>query len=123
MIKKNKKRQLGKKGLRRCFVCKKILKLSFDNFYHSSSRGKMGFNGRCKKCDMLRNGYKNHPYRLIIEKLINRKLNKNEAIHHINGNEKDNREENLYLLTCSKHTNYENNLKTTYLKWIRAEYN
>ena len=74
------------------------------------------------------NGYysllrKNHPYadhagyvyehRLIMEEAINRYLKPEEQIHHINGDKKDNRIENLMLFeNAAKHTKYHAELKT-----------
>jgi uncharacterized protein (DUF1330 family) len=77
---------------------------------HPSWRG-----GTCKHSK----GYiliwkKDHPYcdvrgyvpehRLIIEKNLGRYLTKEEDVHHINGNKKDNRLENLELLSHGEHS-------------------
>ena len=43
-------------------------------------------------------------HRRIIEEHLGRKLEKDEVVHHINGNRKDNRLENLVLCSVSEHT-------------------
>lgn len=48
-----------------------------------------------------KNGQSEH--RLIIEKHLGRKLNKDEHVHHINENKKDNRLENLVVMSAQAH--------------------
>ena len=50
-----------------------------------------------------KNGYI-YEHRAIIENYIGRILNINEVVHHINGNTKDNRIENLELMSRSEHS-------------------
>lgn len=42
-------------------------------------------------------------HRVIVEQHLERKLSKSEIVHHKNGNRKDNRLENLELLSISEH--------------------
>jgi len=42
-------------------------------------------------------------HRVIAEKMIGRKLTARDVVHHINGNVKDNRPENLKVLTHATH--------------------
>ena len=43
-------------------------------------------------------------HRIIMENYLGRKLDRNEVVHHVNENKKDNRIENLEVMTLSNHS-------------------
>lgn len=111
-----------------CSFCAKIR--YFNKSYLSKAYNKTGMRF-CNKicCDMAKStgllpvGFKkkygkkeNHPYkrfmvkgktysehRMIMESYLGRELEKWENVHHVNGNTKDNRIENLMVVTSQEH--------------------
>ena len=69
----------------------------------------MAFDGRYNRiyCPTHPNATKAgfvYEHRLVIEKILGRYLRKDEKVHHRNGNQLDNRPENLEVLSSSEHT-------------------
>lgn len=50
------------------------------------------------------NGIKYDEHRYLMEQYLGRKLNRNEVVHHKNGNKLDNRLENLEVKSLSEHS-------------------
>ena len=51
-----------------------------------------------------RNGIKQDVHRAMMEEHMGRKLDRQEVVHHINGDKQDNRLDNLQLMTLSEHS-------------------
>lgn len=63
-----------------------------------------------------------YEHRLIVESIIERKLKKDEEIHHINFNRSDNRVSNLYLFKKGEHKGFHNLIIKPILKSNIYEY-
>lgn len=75
-------------------------------YYFKSSNGRRNY----AYVFLGNNTYQLH-HRWVMEQYLNRRLSRNEHIHHINGNGLDNRVENLILISNSEHGKLHRKLK------------
>lgn len=71
---------------------------------------------------MIKVDGKNVPeHRHIIEQHLSRKLSDDEVVHHINGDKKDNRIENLQVMTKKEHLQFHHNNETRFNPYPKVE--
>lgn len=59
---------------------------------------------------MRDNGVHKSVHRVMMERHIGRKLRSDEVVHHVNGNKRDNRIENLVIMTSGEHSRLHNQI-------------
>lgn len=112
------------------FVKRKFCSKGCFSEYYSNERSYRWTGGVLssgyKKIRLKRNSYQRE-HRLIMEKHLGRKLRKGEVVHHINHDRKDNRIENLEVMSSSEHTRHhlkerwEKESKKIDLSYVRGE--
>jgi hypothetical protein len=81
--------------------------------------GRSNFNGYV----MITAGEFKLEHRKVMEDHLRRKLTSSEIVHHKNGNKKDNRIENLELMTRSEHCKHHyKEIREAYERRIRARF-
>lgn len=111
-------------------ICTKCHQSLPETSFNKSNRNKSGLRAECRDCQKAQgreyrgpttknfgggrylkttvNGKTVSVHRLVMEQTLGRKLLENEVVHHINGNKKDNRPENLVVMSASEHSRLEN---------------
>ena len=97
-------------GIVACFTCGKK---NYKKRYQFKRTKKFFCSFKCRKYPhidsmgyisiRMPNGKRIREHRIIMSKIVERHLKRNEHVHHKNGNTSDNRPENLELMTESSH--------------------
>lgn len=92
--------------------CGERTEYTFKHGHHTRlfPSGEQARRGRRNTGDALRGGgvgyvkrEQRHEHRVVMEMLLGRKLTRDEVVHHRNGDKKDNRPENLEVMTRAQH--------------------
>jgi hypothetical protein len=80
--------------------------------------------GKAKYISRMINGKVRTVHRYLVEQKIGRPLRKDEIVHHINGNTRDNRLKNLEITNHKKHCNHHNRVKREDFKcdWCKKNF-
>lgn len=114
-------------------TCSRCRESKSESEFYSSTQTKDGLHPACAECERRRkrqvnpqlgpyratpikakylsvkvNGVKMQLHRYLMEQHLGRKLGADEDVHHINGNKRDNRIENLQVMSHSEHSSLEN---------------
>ena len=112
-----------------------------ETSFNKSRRNKSGLRAECRECQRIQyveyrgeitrnfggsryirkviDGRYMSIHRIIAEQKIGRPLELYEVVHHINGDKKDNRPENLEVMTVSEHSRMENIGRKHTEEWCR----
>lgn len=103
--------KLNKTGVKFCSIkCKGIAMSNGLTQYGFKDEGSIINSNSYKRIQVNKKRVKEHRY--IMEQHLGRILSSNEMIHHINGNPKDNRIENLMIVTNKEHGRLHKSKKT-----------